>query len=130
MIQRKYFAVNRRLWRLILVTLGLLSAVNPAMGMGGKPSATVEGTEKNDPLVKQAIEDLAQRKSVTPSAIELLSFELVSWPDSSMGCPLPGMNYKQVPQDGARIVLRLAGKAYSYHSGGFEAPFLCVAPKW
>jgi hypothetical protein len=35
------------------------------------------------------------------------------------------MRYKQVPVDGLRILLRLSGRTYAYHSGGSKAPFLC-----
>ena len=49
----------------------------------------------------------------------------VLWPDASLGCPQPGMKYKQVPQDGALIILQVAGKVYEYHVGGGRGLFLC-----
>ena len=78
-----------------------------------------------NPLIERAIADLAQRESVPETSIEVVSFEAVTWPDTSMGCPHPDMRYQQVPQDGARIVLRLAGELHRYHSGGNRAPFRC-----
>jgi hypothetical protein len=81
--------------------------------------------DNQNPLVLQAKEDLADRLGVPMSEIELLSFEEVVWPDSSIGCPQPGMRYKQVPYDGALIRLSADGQVYDYHSGGSRGPFLC-----
>ena len=80
---------------------------------------------KNNPLVEQAIADLARNESVPRGAIELVKFESVTWPDASLGCPRAGMRYKQVPVDGARILLRSPDGEREYHSGGGRAPFLC-----
>jgi hypothetical protein len=55
----------------------------------------------------------------------VLAAEEVTWPDTSMGCPQPGMAYLQVPQDGMLIRLNAGGRVYAYHSGGNRAPFLC-----
>ena len=80
-----------------------------------------------NPLVQQAINDLAERESIAPDDIELVRFEAVTWPDASLGCPRPGMRYRQVPQDGARIVLRFGSRERVYHSGGSRPPFLCTS---
>ena len=81
-----------------------------------------------NPLVMQAMKDLARRLSVSLEAIALVEFEAVIWPDASLGCPRPDMAYRQVQQDGARIVLAANGRKYIYHSGGSRAPFLCENP--
>ena len=49
----------------------------------------------------------------------------VEWPDSSLGCPKPGMVYLQVITPGRLIVLEVAGTRYEYHAGA-DAPFLCT----
>ena len=82
------------------------------------------GDEQN-PLVAQAKEDLAARLGIQTSEIELLKYEEVVWPDSSLGCPQPGMEYLQVPSDGALIRLSAEGQVYDYHSGGNRGVFLC-----
>jgi hypothetical protein len=82
-------------------------------------------TMHNNPLVRQTIEDLAQRESMPPADIEVVSVEEVVWPDTSMGCPQPDMRYRQVLKDGARIILRARGRQRIYHSGGNRTPFLC-----
>ena len=81
-----------------------------------------------NPLVQQAIADLAATESLSVDEIELVSFEEVSWPDASLGCPHPDMRYRQVPVDGARIVLRSKKGISTYHSGGGRPPFQC--PRW
>lgn len=81
---------------------------------------------RNTPQVRSAIEDLAGRESIASADIEVVSVEEVVWPDSSLGCPQPGMRYLQVLQDGMRIILRANGREFDYHSGGNRAPFLCI----
>jgi hypothetical protein len=77
------------------------------------------------PLVDQAVADLASRLKIDTSKIETISAQAMTWPDGSLGCPQPGMGYTQVMVDGSLIQLSANGTAYSYHSGGSRAPFLC-----
>jgi hypothetical protein len=86
------------------------------------PSTVEPGLEA---LIHLAQEDLAQRLSIAIEQIEVLEARSVVWPDASLGCPLPGMAYKQVPQDGSLIKLAVDGRVYEYHSGGGREPFLC-----
>lgn len=77
-------------------------------------------------LIDQAVMDLAQRLSIPTSQIILVEAKSVVWPDSSLGCPQPGMAYLQVPEDGALIVLQVVeGILYEYHTGGNRGLFLC-----
>lgn len=87
------------------------------------PRDTIDDTD--NPLVVQAKQDLADRLGVSLEKIEVLSFEAVVWPDASLGCPQPGMEYIQVPMDGALIRLSIEGHEYDYHSGGNRGVFLC-----
>jgi len=77
-------------------------------------------------LIDLATEDLAGRLDMAPEEIELLSFEFKEWPDGSLGCPQPGMEYAQVLQEGYLIRLKAGGLVYEYHGGGSTAPFLCL----
>ena len=76
-------------------------------------------------LVDQAIADLAERLNIEAASITAVSTNSVVWPDTSVGCPQPGMVYTQVTVDGALIVLSAGGMTYRYHSGGSRSPFLC-----
>ncbi len=84
----------------------------------------------DDPIVQQAIADLAARLNIAPDAITVLSVEAVTWPDSSLGCPQPGMAYLQVLVEGLRIRLSAEGALYEYHSGENIAPFLCQPSRY
>jgi len=77
------------------------------------------------PLIEQATADLAKRLEINAEAIQVLRAESVVWPDTGLGCPQPGMRYKQVPEDGALIILQAQGVVYEYHSGGSRGLFLC-----
>jgi hypothetical protein len=93
-------------------------------GEPGSPSATPGG-----PVADQAKADLAKRLGVDAAAVRVVSSEEVTWPDGSMGCPEPGMNYTQALVPGTRTVLEAAGKQYHYHSGRNGRPFLCEQPR-
>lgn len=77
-------------------------------------------------MVTQAREDLAVQLSIDPARVELIDVSSVTWPDSSLGCPRPGMAYTQVTVDGILIRFQVAGQSYEYHGGGGRAPFLCT----
>ena len=76
-------------------------------------------------VVERAVADLARRLDLAPEAISVVSASAVTWPDRSIGCPKPGVNYAQVTVDGAQVMLGAAGKSYDYHSGGDGQPVLC-----
>lgn len=76
-------------------------------------------------MVVDAKGDLAERLSIDVDHIILEELEQVVWPDSSLGCPKPGMAYIQIPHDGLRIRLSVKDRVYDYHSGKGLPPFLC-----
>ncbi len=86
----------------------------------------------NDPnlarLVQQARDDLAKRLGIPSDQIELFEYKSVQWPDGSLGCPTPGMEYTQVMVDGFLIRFLAQGKLFNYHGGGQRPPFLCENP--
>jgi hypothetical protein len=96
------------------------------------PAGRGAGTAPLDPamarLVAGAQADLARRRGIPVDAIEVAEVRSVTWPDPSLGCPQPGMAYKQVPVDGVLIRLRADGMIFNYHGGGGRAPFLCEQP--
>jgi hypothetical protein len=79
-------------------------------------------------LIEAAAADLVGRLSVDKSRVEVVKVEAVTWPNPSLGCPHQGMEYRQIPVDGYRIVLRVAGREYSYHGDGRRGPFYCPQP--
>ena len=75
--------------------------------------------------VQLAREDLAQRLNLSPDATRLVSVEAVDWPDTSLGCPQPGMMYAQVITPGFKVVLEAAGEEYEYHTDEGRFVVLC-----
>ena len=76
-------------------------------------------------LVKAAQQALADRLGASVDAISVESVEEVTWPDSALGCPEPGMMYLQVLTSGYRIVLSAEGTEYVYHTDRSERIVLC-----
>ncbi len=93
---------------------------------GDRDLPTIEGDIPAgfESLVTTAAADLAARTPDDAGPITVVSTEFVVWPDSSLGCPQPGMSYLQVQVEGAKVVLERAGIEYPYHSDGSRT-FLC-----
>ncbi len=105
------------------------SATIPATEVPMTTNATTPTSTSADPLVAQAMADLATRLSVDTSAIAVTRHEEVSWSDGSLGCPKPGFNYPQVITAGYLIVLSVDGRQYEYHGKPGGAPFYCSTPR-
>ncbi len=75
--------------------------------------------------VGQAKTDLARRKGIDKDEIVVVATEAVDWPDTSLGCPEPGMMYAQVITPGNKILLSYEGKTYEYHSGKEDRLVFC-----
>ncbi len=76
-------------------------------------------------LVILASEDLADKLDISVSQVELASIEAVKWPDASLGCPQPNMMYAQVITPGYRVILRVGGDVYNYHTNMEGRMILC-----
>jgi hypothetical protein len=100
-------------------------SASPSQGDPTEMIPTTPGAAGLENLVERAKEDLAQRLNIDLTQINLIEAKAVVWPDASLGCPQPGMLYKQVPEDGALIVLQANGITYEYHNGGSRGLFLC-----
>ena len=102
--------------------------------VAGDTNAPIKQAEAISPgpemqrLVEQAKNDLATELSINSQDIDVLQAEFVTWPDSSVGCPQPGMQYLQVLTSGARILLEANNAIYAYHSGGNRPLVLCKKP--
>lgn len=100
-------------------------ATTPAAGSLYAPGTIETGLQ---PWIDEATADLADRLDVGASTIAVNAAVLVTWPDSSLGCPRPGMQYLQVLSDGAVIELVAGNAIYRYHAGEGRSPFLCPTP--
>jgi hypothetical protein len=77
-------------------------------------------------IIKQVKEDLAQRLTIDPGQIELVEVSSVTWPDGSLGCGKPGIEYLQVLIPGYKILLTADGQIYTYHTDTANQIILCV----
>jgi len=98
----------------------------PATDIGRSPSPPVgPGLQR---LVDMATKSLATKLGIEETGIKVTEAAYVSWPDSSTGCPQPGMQYMHVLSNGSRIVLKANTGVYHYHSGGNRPPTYCAKP--
>lgn len=80
-------------------------------------------------LVEQSQRDLQRRLAVEAGQIELLDFTVMTWLESSLGCPRSDGNYTVETLPGFRILWRvtpLSGESeeHAYHSDGWQI-FYC-----
>lgn len=103
----------------------LVGSTAPA-GPSATPAPIGEQASTN---LMAAVADLAGRVGADPTTILVVSEENVTWRDSSIGCPEPGVGYLQSLVDGVRIVLEADGVRYAYHAGGARPIFYCADPQ-
>lgn len=65
---------------------------------------------------RAVVADAAKRFNVDPNAVVLARAERVAWPDSSLGCPEPGMMYAQRIVMGYRLVATTTQGELEYHA--------------
>ena len=94
-------------------------------GSTGESAEIPAGLEQ---AVLFASTDLAERLGIPIESVSVARAEFVTWPDSSLGCPQPGMMYTQVLTDGVLVVLLANGVSYEYHGGSAGDPFWCPSP--
>ncbi len=72
----------------------------------------------------QTIVDYLADHQVTGEPV-LQSAEAVTWPDSSLGCPSPGVVYTQALVDGMRVIVTVDGQRYDFRFGSGDTLKLC-----
>jgi hypothetical protein len=79
-------------------------------------------------MVDLARQDLAIRLSVAVNDITIIQAAGVTWSDSSLGCPEPGMAYAQMLSPGYLVVLGANGSHFEYHGGKNQKLTYCKNP--
>lgn len=94
------------------------------------PEVTGDSLVDVDPvaagLITAAQRALADQLGVPIRRVQLIGVDAIVWPDTSLGCPQPGLNYAQTEVSGYRIVLQV-GTAQSIFHTDFDRVFLCAA---
>lgn len=111
------------------VTLGDLTPTTPSAPRReapapGRPSGDAPAARERV-MVVTAVLDLIDQLGVPAESVAVESIEAVTWPDTSLGCPQPGVDYAQVAIDGSRITLRAGDETYTYHTDGDSRYLLC-----
>jgi hypothetical protein len=85
---------------------------------GGRAAACEKPNPPPTPanVTELARKDLATKLKIDEAKIETESQKDKVWPDGSLGCPKPGMEYMQMQVPGWILELRYNGKTYTYHA--------------
>ena len=77
-------------------------------------------------MIQAALADAARRaKADAAAAPTLVHAEKVTWPDGSLGCPMPGRVYTMALVPGYRIRIQSGAAQLDYHAAERGSPFLC-----
>lgn len=72
----------------------------------------------NENQYQEAVIKDLQSKSIGSNDIpQIVSITSMKWPDVSLGCPMEGKMYAQVITPGYKMIVKVAGKEYTYHAG-------------
>lgn len=74
-------------------------------------------------LLDLAKKDLSTRLSIGQEQIILLDVAPITWPDDSLGCPQPDMEYAQVLTPGYILSFDVHGDIYTYHTDMNQAVY-------
>ena len=96
-----------------LKTMSAVASVVAALAFGGD--------EASDKAVGLAREALSRQLGTVVDSTAVVDVVAVSWPDSSLGCPKPGMMYSPVLLSGHLVHLRVSNGVYAVHVGAGEA---------
>lgn len=107
---------------LAAVVASVLAACNAQSGL------TAGSAEPERDIAGLAIDALAADLQIAKDVILVDTIQALDWPDSSIGCPKPGMAYMQVITPGHKVTLRANGQTYVVHEAGNKA-FVCRKTK-
>ena len=100
------------------------------------PKPTVEQPEVNvtpeieiptgaETLVELAKQRLSSKFGFELDEIHLFSITPIEWPDASLGCPQPGIDYAQVITSGYQIIIRVRLSIYTFHTDTQDQVVFC-----
>ena len=99
---------------LLFVAAGLsaCAADRPAAAPGY--TAPVNATLQS--VTQAVLADASKRTGIEAAKLEIVESVAVTWPDGSLGCPEPGMNYTMALVPGYRIRIRADQQVLNYHA--------------
>jgi hypothetical protein len=94
-----------------------------------KPSTSPVPSASPNPeaqsVVDAAVREAASYAAVAATDVKVQQIEAREWPDSSLGCPRPGLMYSQVVTPGYLIVVEAGSRVLEYHSDARGRVVLC-----
>ncbi|MEA2619317.1 MAG: hypothetical protein QOC97_90 [Chloroflexota bacterium] len=108
----------------ILAAVWIVGACSAVGGPSESPVASAAASQSAGAIdlpisvIDPVVAEIARIAGVGVDQVIILSAVSVTFPDSSLGCPLPGMAYSQIVTDGYRIVATAAGATYDYRGTG------------
>jgi hypothetical protein len=85
-----------------------------------RPAAASEYTAPVNPTLQSVTEavlaDASKRTGLEVAKLEIVESIAVTWPDGSLGCPEPGMNYTMALVPGYRIRIKAHQQVLNYHA--------------
>jgi len=109
---------------LALACVGHVASATPGTGHTVHASPHPDEDRPDDDRANLAIaraRETLRTAGVDPSPLTVTHAEPVTWPDSSLGCPQPGIQYLQVITPGYRIELHGSQGDYVVHVAGNNA---------
>jgi hypothetical protein len=82
------------------------------------PSSSPGAIDLPASVVDPIVAEISRISGVPVAEVTIISGEAVTFPDGSLGCPVPGMAYTQVVTDGYKIVADAGGTTYDYRGTG------------
>jgi hypothetical protein len=96
-----------------------------AMQMAASPNSAAAGG-----IPRQLLEDVlhaaVQQAGVAVGEVTVIRAEATTWPDSALGCPLPGLVYATQPVEGYWIVVDAGGLLMDYRTDEVSEYRRCI----
>jgi len=78
-------------------------------------------------VTEAVLADASKRTGIEVAKLEVVESIAVTWPDGSLGCPAPGMNYTMALVPGYRIRIRADQQVLNYHASARGYWVFCPA---
>jgi hypothetical protein len=106
----------------LFLTVGWTQQAGGMTSNGGQSGeASQQADSKEHELAVTRAKETLRAAGVDPSSLTVAAAEPVTWPDSSLGCPQPGVQYLQVLTPGYRVELLGRQRNYTVHVAGTRA---------
>lgn len=112
----------------VVATLAALAACAQDIRFVPGQGSVEQLTEAERGAARLAIDVLASDLGISPDEIEVDSVRAIEWRDSSLGCPKPGVAYRDVITPGFKVILRVSKEIHVVHQAGNRA-FRCEQNK-